>query len=73
MKLNFNTLEIQEGKLGKPFRQVGVTRNTKVSPKWINRVEKYNWIYLFKYINDGKFFEVEVDCYGKIIKVNKNV
>lgn len=73
MDLNFNTLEIQEGKLGKTFRQVGVRRNGQVEPKWIDRVQKYHWIYLFKYVEDGRFFEVEVNYYNKIIKVNKNV
>lgn len=73
MKLNFNTFDIQEGKLGKPFRQSSVRRNGQIPPKWIDRVEKYHWIYLFKYVNEDGFFEVEIDYYGKIIKVNKDV
>jgi hypothetical protein len=71
--MNFNSFEIQEGKLGKPFRQSGVRRNTDVKPKWIDRVEKWHWIYLFKYIDSEGFFEVEIDYYGKIIKVNKGL
>ena len=71
--MNFNTFDIQEGKLGKPFRQSRVRRNDTIEPKWIDNVLRYHWIYLFKYVDESGFFEVEVDYYGKIIKVNKDV
>ena len=71
--MNFNTFDIQEGKLGKRFRQSSLTRNGQLPPKWINGLEKYHWIYLFKYVDEDKYFEVEVDYYDKIIKVNKDV
>ena len=73
MDLRFNTFDIQEGKLGKAFRQSAVSINTDRPSKWMSNVEKWHWIYLFKYVNEDKFFEVEIDYYGKIIKVNKNV
>lgn len=73
MKLNFNTFDIQEGKLGKPFRLSRVSINTDKPSKWLKRVEKHHWLYLFKYIEEDKFFEVETDYNGKIIKVNKDV
>lgn len=71
--INFNTFDIQTSKLGKPFKQISVRRNTDIKPKWIDRAEKWHWIYLFKYINEYGFFEVEINYYDKIIKVNKNV
>ena len=71
--MNFTTFDIQEGKLGKPFRQVEVRRNGQMPDKWIDRVQKYHWIYRFKYIDESGFFEVEIDYYDKIIKVNKDV
>ena len=71
--MNLNTLYIQEGKLGRAFRQSSVRRNTKVQQKWLDGMYRSHWIYRFKYIDDGSYFEIEVDYRDKIINVNKNL
>lgn len=74
MKLNFNTFDKQEGKLGRPFRLSSVGKNLQKPCKWINRTEKYYWIYIFKYLDDiGGLFSVEIDYFDKIIEVKKHV
>lgn len=72
-RLNFNTLDIQEGPKGKPFRQTGIRKNGQMPAKWVDRAEKHHWIYTFKYSDGSGYFEVEIDYYDKIVKVNKNV
>lgn len=66
-----NTLEVQEGKLGRPFRNTAVSKvpNTE---KWINRELKSHWLHIFKYIDNGSCFAIEIDYFGKIVKVIKN-
>ena len=71
--MNFNTLDVQEGKLGKSFRQVCATRNGQMPEKWINGSYKFHTIYEFVYIEDEKRFSVETDYNGKIIKVKKDI
>ena len=67
MPLKLNTLEPQEGKLGRPFRMVMVTKDVTKPPKWVNKVEKFHWLYLFKYLDDGSEFQIEIDYYDKIV------
>jgi hypothetical protein len=62
-----NTLEIQEGKLGKPFRFSGLEKNLQKPSKWINGVEKWHWIYTFKYLDGSGFFSIEIDYYDKFV------
>ena len=66
MKPKLNTFEVQEGKLGKPFR-LTCTHKGKES-KWLSGVEKYDWYYIFKYIDNGTNFALYEDVYGKIVK-----
>jgi len=65
-----NTFEIQEGKIGRPFRNTAIAKvpNTE---KWIDRELKSHWLHIFKYL-DGSCFALEIDYYGKIVKVIKN-
>ena len=69
--MDFNTLETQTGKLGRPFRQVSVTKVGE--GKFINRVERWHWLYTLKYLDNNKMFSVEVDFDGKICNVNQDV
>lgn len=66
-----NTFDIQEGKIGRPFKNTAIERVPNTS-KWINREEKSHWLHIFKYLDDGSNFAIEIDHYGKIIKVIKN-
>lgn len=62
-----DTLEIQEGKLGKPLRQIGVRRNLINPAKWIGKNESYHWIYTFVYIDKSGSFEIEIDYQNKFV------
>lgn len=62
-----NTLEIQEGKLGKPFRQIGVIKNLIKPAKWIGKNQSYHWIYTFVYTDKSGSFEIEIDYNDKFV------
>lgn len=64
---NLNTLEVQEGKLGKPFRQIGLRKNLQKPSFWLNKTDCYHWIYTFNYIDKSGGFEIEVDYYNKFV------
>lgn len=68
---NLNTLEVQEGKLGRPFRNTAVSK-VPDTDKWINSELKSHWLHIFKYLDDGSNFAIEIDHCGTIIKVIKN-
>ena len=62
-----NTLEVQEGKLGRLFRQIGLRKNLQKPSMWLNKVEYWHWIFTFKYVECGSFFEIEVDYQNKFV------
>jgi hypothetical protein len=69
IKLNFET---QISKLGRPFRQSGLRKNSQLPSKWIDKVEKWHWVYSFIYLDErGGFFEVEIDYSDKFLNLNK--
>ena len=70
MKPNLNTLNVQEGSKGRPFKATA-TQRLPNTLKWIGNDHKSHWLHIFKYIDDGSCFALEVDYYGKIIKVIK--
>lgn len=66
-----NTFEIQEGKIGRPFKNTAVSRVSNTD-KWVDRELKSHWLHIFKYLDDESNFALEIDYYGKIVKVIKN-
>lgn len=46
--VNLHTLEVQEGRLGRKFRQSA-----------IKKVNYNEWLYIFRYIDDGSFFGLQ--------------
>lgn len=65
-----NTFEIQEGSKGRPFKLTAVEKVPNTL-KWIGNEEKSHWLHIFKYIDDGSCFALELDHYDKIIKITK--
>ncbi len=65
---NLNTLEPQEGKLGKPFRQTGLSKVLTKPTKWIDKVEKWHWKYTFKYLDGSGSFTIEIGYSGEFIE-----
>ncbi len=68
---NLNTLAPQEGKLGKPFRQIGISKVGTKPSKWIDRVEKWHWEYFFKYLDGSGGFTIEIDYNNRFVKKEK--
>lgn len=66
-----NTFDIQEGKIGRPFKNTAIERIPNTS-KWIDRELKSHWLHIFKYLDDGSIFAIEIDYNGNIVKVIKN-
>lgn len=66
-----NTFDIQEGKIGRAFKNTSIQRVPNTD-KWIDRELKSHWLHIFKYLDDGSNFALEIDYYGKIVKVIKN-
>jgi hypothetical protein len=54
--VDLNTLEVQEGKLGRKFRASSV-----------KRFDYSEWCYIFRYIDDGSFFGL-VQMNGQITR-----
>ena len=71
MKPLLNTFKVQEGKIGRPFKNTAVERVPNTT-KWIGRVEKSHWLHIFKYEDNGSYFAIELDYYDEIVKVIKN-
>lgn len=65
MKPKTNHFNWQEGKLGKPFRLSAIHKGKH--EKWIGRVLKNDWYYIFKY-KEGGLFSLHEDITGKIDK-----
>jgi hypothetical protein len=71
MKPKTDTLAEQVGKLGRPFKMVGIKKNEEAPTKFISGEFKNHWIYVYQYSDDGSLFKVELDYLGNIFKVTK--
>lgn len=68
-----DTLDMQVGSLGRPYRQIQVRRNGQMPQKWVGRELRSCWIYTFRYTDEqGGIFEVNEDYYGNK-RINKEV
>lgn len=71
IKLNLN-FEPQLSPLGRPMRLSGIAKNSKLPPLWVNKSEKWHWIYTFRFLDekDG-FVSFEFDYYDQYLKTEK--
>lgn len=66
-KINLN-FETQVSPNGRPFRLSSTKKNLQQPSKWVDRVERWYWIYEFKYLDEqGGFFAFEYDYNDKLI------
>lgn len=66
-----NTLNPQTSPLGRPYRQISVSRDGRQPERWIGRELRSCWIYTFRYIDEqGGRFEVLQDHNGNT-RINK--
>lgn len=63
-KIEIN-LDWQKSPKGEMFKLYSIIKGSK--SKWINKVQKFNWYYVFNY-EDGSFFSFHQDVDDKIIK-----
>ena len=61
-------LRVQEGSKGFPFKLVRTYKNSIKPSKWIDRVEKWHWIFTYKYLDGSGIFEIEIDYNDKFIQ-----
>ena len=66
LQLNF---EIQLSKLGRHFRLSGTEKNLQHPSKWIDKVEKWHWIYTFIYLDTKEIIKFEFDYNDKFLKI----
>lgn len=70
MEIKLNPLEIQTGKLGRPFKLVGTKRDSTQPPKWIGKSEKFCCIHLFRYQDENRGdFKVYENYIGELNKL----
>jgi hypothetical protein len=70
---NLKTLEIQtDPETGKLCRQMGVKRVTKKPGRWIDKVEKYHWMYKYIYVEEKGHFIVETDYFNNFVRRIEN-
>lgn len=66
LNLNF---EPQLSKLGRLFRLTGTEKNLQLPSKWIDKTEKWHWIYTFIYLDTKEIIKFEFDYNDKFLKV----
>jgi hypothetical protein len=60
----------QVGKNQRPFELIQISKESE--GKWINRVEKYQWNYLFVYLDNRKQgFKINIGYNDEFIKLEK--
>ena len=60
----------QIGSAKRYFRMVGTAKNLELPEKWSNQKKAFcsHWIYTFKYLDNGEFFELEFDYNDNFVK-----
>jgi hypothetical protein len=60
----------QVGTSGREFRMIGTAKNLEMPEKWSNQKKSMSnhYIYTFKYLDNGKFFEMEFDYNDNFVR-----
>jgi hypothetical protein len=68
-KIGINLLP-QVGTSGREFRMIGTAKNLEMPEKWSNQKKSMSnhYIYTFKYLDNGEFFELEFDYNDNFVK-----
>jgi hypothetical protein len=70
----YTDLRLQVGDTGRPFRLIGVVKETRKPSKWIDKCEHWHWILEYRYtdtthLRDG--FDIEIDYYDNFFSFEK--
>lgn len=68
LNLNF---EPQLSKSSRLFRLSGTEKNLQHPSKWIDKVEKWHWIYTFIYLDTKEIIKFEFDYNNQFLKIIK--
>ena len=60
----------QVGTSGREFQMIGTAKNLEMPEKWSNQKKSMSnhYIYTFKYLDNGEFFEMEFDYNDNFVK-----
>jgi hypothetical protein len=60
----------QVGTSGRDFRMIGTAKSLEMPEKWSNQKKSFcsHYIYTFKYLDNGEFFELEFDYNDNFVK-----
>ena len=60
----------QVGTAGREFRMIGTAKSLEMPEKWNAQKKSFcsHWIYTFKYLDNGEFFELEFDYNDNFVK-----
>ena len=60
----------QVGNSGREFQMIGTAKNLELPEKWSNQKKSMSshYIYTFKYLDNGEFFEFEFDYNDNFVK-----
>ena len=63
-------LDPQVGNAGREFQMIGTAKNLELPEKWSNQKKSMSnhYIYTFKYLDNGEFFEFEFDYNDNFVK-----
>jgi len=70
----FTDLRLQTGSTGRPFRLIGVVKETRKPSKWIDKSEKWHWFLEYRYtdkLNLQEGFNVEIDYNNNFVSFFK--
>ena len=73
MTNKLQTLEIQTDSDGRPYKMQGTRKNGALPSKWINKTERFHWIYDFRFLDEkGGNLIIEIDYNDNIIRIEKS-
>ena len=60
----------QIGTIGREFQMIGTGKNLQMQKRWNNQKKTfcYHWIYTFKYLDNGEYFQLEFDYNDNFVK-----
>lgn len=63
-------LDPQVGNAGREFQMIGTAKSLEMPEKWNAQKKAFcsHWIYTFKYLDNGEFFELEFDYNDNFVK-----
>ena len=70
----YTDLRLQVGDTGRPFRLIGLTKETRKPSKWIDKCEHWHWILEYRYTDTTHLqegFNIEIDYYDNFFSFEK--